>query len=154
MYLNSDATKSNENQCDTLKKHDTINTFGEEDSSLLLTEVTITNANPVLSDREPVTDIGNSIISKSSWSSIGTESPNSEIFNRMLSTTSLNRSQIDHVSYNHLLTNHTIEDCSFKKTIDLKDIWERFETSLGVADKTGIIGHKLQEYQNSQNKVN
>lgn len=106
-----------------------------------------------LDENEPLMDMGNSIIMKSSWSSIETESNNPGTLSRMTSITS-NRSQIDRFSYKNLLINHANKFGSFANTVDLKDVWDRFENSLGVGDENGIIGYRSDDHQNEQFTVN
>lgn len=86
---------------------------------------------------------GNSVIARSGWSSKdnddecgatkSAERPQS--FSRSDSmTTSISslRSPIDKHSYNSLLARHTDKSCIFARTVDLQDVWERFESSLGL----------------------
>lgn len=84
---------------------------------------------------------GNSMTGKLGWPDLSEPTQHRVLLSRSSSMTqsigSL-RSPVDRHSYNSLLARH------IKKTgrpaVDLKEVWSQFEASLGIADKTGIIG--------------
>lgn len=101
--------------------------------------------------------MGNSITAKTCWScdtkndnngEDGGELKHEQMLSRSNSvTTSITslRSPIDRYSYNSLLARHT-RDGIYSRTVDLKEVWERFESSLSAGNK-GIIGTSIIQQQ-------